>query len=99
VSDVIDNESEHRFELTRDGYTAHLTYATDGDRLTLIHTSVPEELEGHGLGGELVQAAVDRAKREGLTIVPVCRYARRWLRKHADALGDVQIDWSSEPLS
>jgi len=95
VSDVIDNPSASRFELTRDGHTAELTYMLEGARLTLIHTGVPEELEGHGIAGQLVQAAVDRARRDGLTIAPWCPYARRWLRKHAAELGDVVIDWKA----
>jgi predicted GNAT family acetyltransferase len=94
VSDVIDNGSEHRFEATVDGHTGELTYSIDGDRITLIHTGVPDELEGKGVAGRLVQAAVDRARRDGLTIVPVCRYARHWLRKHQADLTDVEIDWS-----
>ena len=60
---------------------------------------MPEELAGHGFAGQLVQAAVDRARREGLTIIPICPYARRWLRKKVDELDDVKIDWSQEPLS
>jgi predicted GNAT family acetyltransferase len=99
MSDVIDNEAEHRFQVTMDGYTGELTYELQGDRLTLIHTGVPEELEGHGLAGQLVQAAVDRAKRDELTIIPICPYARRWLKKRESDLSDVKIDWAQEPLS
>lgn len=99
MGDVIDNGSKNRFEETREGHTAELTYSVDGDRLTLIHTEVPDALGGHGVGGELVAAALERAARDRLTIVPVCPYARNWLRKHTDAAGSVEIDWSSEPLS
>ena len=99
MSDVIDNEAEHRFQMTMDGHTGELTYELEGDRLTLIHTGVPEELEGHGLAGRLVQAAVDRAQRDELTIIPICPYARRWLKKRENDLTDVKIDWAQERLS
>jgi predicted GNAT family acetyltransferase len=99
VSDVNDNTSESRFEVAHDGFTGDLTYSLEGDTITLIHTGVPEEMSGHGYAGQLVQAAVDRARRDKLTIIPVCPYARRWLRKNVDDLGDVAIDWSQEPLS
>lgn len=95
MSDIIDNVAEGRFEVTRDGHTAELTYSVDGDRITLIHTGVPDELEGRGVAGELVRTAVERARREKLTIAPWCPYARRWLRKHAAELGDVPIDWKA----
>ena len=46
-----------------------------------------------GVGGRLVTAAVDRAAREGLTIVPFCPFARGWLQRHPEVAGRVTIDW------
>jgi predicted GNAT family acetyltransferase len=93
VSDVVDNAAEERFEFTGDGHLAELVYHVHGDRLTLIHTEVPEALGGRGIGGILVQAALDRAQRDHLTIVPNCPFARGWLEKHPDAAAGVTIDW------
>jgi len=44
-----------------------------------------------------VSAALGIARDEGLTIVPWCPFARRWLREHPDRIGDVTIDWKSQP--
>lgn len=93
TNEIVDNPAEQRFETTRDGSTAELVYRVHGDRLVLIHTGVPDELGGHGVGGELVQAALQRARNEHLTVVPLCPYARHWLETHPDAIGDVAIDW------
>ena len=90
---VSDNQSESRFELWVDGLLAELPYRRNGKRLVLIHTEVPEQLEGRGLGGALVMAAVDRAAHEGLTVVPLCPFARGWLQRHPDVAGRVDIDW------
>ena len=90
---VTDNQAESRFEIRSGGYLAELIYHRHGNRLVLIHTEVPEELERHGIGGRLVTAAVDRAAREGLTIVPYCPFARSWLERHPDVAGRVTIDW------
>ena len=81
---VTDNTDASRFELTVDGHLAELAYRLDGDRLVLVHTGVPDELGGRGLGGVLVRAALDRAAAEDLTIVPRCPFARSWLEKHPD---------------
>ena len=93
MSDVVDETADERFVLVDDGHTAELVYHVHGDRLTLIHTEVPDELGGRGVGGRLVEAALERARRDGITLVPSCPFARSWLEKHRDALDGVTIDW------
>ena len=94
-ADVIDNTDASRFELRADGQFAELVYRIRGDRLVLVHTEVPVELEGRGIGGRLVTAALDRAAREGLTLVPLCPFARGWLERHPEAASKVVIEWGS----
>jgi uncharacterized protein len=94
VPQVTDNQSESRFEFRVGGLLAELKYHRNGNRLVLIHTEVPAELEGRGIGGRLVTAAIDRAARQGLTIVPLCPFARGWLERHADEAAKSTIDWS-----
>jgi len=88
---VVDNAAAGRFEVTIDGHLAELVYRTEGDRLVLVHTEVPEELGGRGLGGHLVEAAIARAAADGLTIRPECPFARGWLEKHPEAHAGVDI--------
>jgi uncharacterized protein len=97
MTDVVDNPGRSRFEVHVDGHTGELVYELDGSRLVLIHTGVPDELEGRGLAAELVRAAIARARREHLTIVPWCPYARRWLRQHPDDVQGIEIDWKTFP--
>jgi predicted GNAT family acetyltransferase len=94
-AEVIDNAGDSRFELRAGGKLAELVYRLRGNRLVLIHTEVPAEFEGHGIGGRLVSAAVDRAAREGLTLVPLCPFARGWLERHPEAAGQAAVDWDS----
>ena len=95
MADIVDDPTHHRFELTEEGHVAELVYEVGDGQLVLVHTGVPDELGGRGIGGRLVQAAVDRAAREGLTIVPHCPYARSWLEKHPTEAGAVTIDWAA----
>jgi hypothetical protein len=90
---VTDNPSAKRFELVEDGQLAELVYRFDGDRMVLIHTEVPEELEGRGLGGQLVRAAIEHAAARGIILVPRCPFARGWLERHPDEAGRVTIEW------
>jgi uncharacterized protein len=90
---VTNNEAASRFELEVDGRLTELDYRRNGKRLVLIHTEVPVELEGRGIGGMLVSAAVDHAAREGMTVVPLCPFARSWLERHADVAARAPVDW------
>lgn len=94
---VSDNPAESRFQATIDGHLAVLDYVLDGSRLVLVHTGVPDELGGQGLGGKLVRAALGRAVAEGLTLVPRCPFARGWLEKHPDEAAAASIDWPGSP--
>ena len=89
---VTDAADASRFEATVEGHTGVLEYRLEGNRLVLVHTEVPDELEGRGVGSRLVRAAVARAEAEGLTIVPVCQFARSWLEKHPDDAARVAIE-------
>jgi uncharacterized protein len=91
---VTDNQDAFQFEARADGEVAVLTYRLRAGRLVLTHTRVPGSLEGRGIGGKLVLAALDRARQDGLTIVPLCPFARSWLERHPDAARDVTIDWA-----
>jgi predicted GNAT family acetyltransferase len=94
--DVRDDRDSGRFVVDHNGSTAELTYTAEV-RLILAHTEVPLCLEGRGLGGQLVRAAVSRARSEHLTLVPTCPFARRWLRDHPEATEGVTIDWATTP--
>ena len=94
-AEFIDDPGASQFGLRADGWLAELVYRIRGDRLVLIHTEVPLELEGRGIGGRLVTAAVDRAMRDGLTLVPLCPFARGWLERHPEAASRAVIDWDS----
>jgi len=86
-----------RFVFTDGAAEAELLFERDGDRLVLVHTGVPDELGGRGVGGALVRAAVEWAGKTGLTVVPWCPFTRRWLRDHPDVAREATIDWSSRP--
>jgi uncharacterized protein len=93
VPQIVDNERKSRFETTVDGHVAELTYRRRGTRLVLIHTGVPDELEGQGIGSALVAAAVADARGRDLRLVVQCPFAAEWLRRHPDAVDGLEIEW------
>lgn len=91
--DPVDNPARRRFEVTVDGHLAELTYQRRDHRLVLVHTGVPDEVEGRGVGGALVRAAVDAAAADDLVLVPRCPFARGYLERHPDLAARVRIEW------
>jgi hypothetical protein len=41
TSDVVNDPSQHRYQLTVDGHTAAAHYETAGGVITFVHTEVP----------------------------------------------------------
>jgi predicted GNAT family acetyltransferase len=94
---ITNDEAHHRLTWSKDGASAELVYHLSGQRLTLVHTEVPEVFEGKGVGTALVRTALDWAQRDGLIVLPWCPFARRWMRAHPEALDGLHIDWESTP--
>jgi uncharacterized protein len=92
---VVDDTAASRFVIREDGTEAELVYLVEGDRLLLLHTEVPVEWGGRGIAGRLVQAALERARANALTVVPWCPFARRWLGDHPAKAAAVDIDWET----
>jgi uncharacterized protein len=66
------------FYIDEDGeWIAELTYVRSDDTLTIDHTEVAEKLRGEGIGEDMVRAAVEYARENGLKIKPACPYARK----------------------
>ena len=92
---VLDDAGDNRFVLQQDGGLSELVYRVNGNRLVLVHTEVPEAIRGRGIAGRLVQAAIERAAAEGMTVVPLCPYVRKWLGAHSEVSATVAIDWGA----
>ena len=83
---IRDNADERRYETRVGDALAVLEYEREDNRITLIHTGVPKELEGHGIAGKLAQFALDDARKQGLEVVPECTYVQSYLRRHPDQM-------------
>src|SRR5467141_4080409 len=81
---VIQNEEARRFELYINGLRALLTYHLSPDRIVLLHTEVPQSLEGQGLAAKLTRFALDFARANHLRVVPRCPYVSSFIRKHTE---------------
>jgi predicted GNAT family acetyltransferase len=78
------NNGANRFELEVEGHVAFIDYTLKRELLFLIHTEVPEALQGKGIAGIIVQKTFEYAKKNGYQIVPLCPYVRTYLERHPE---------------
>jgi hypothetical protein len=82
---IADAPGRQRFEANLDGELAgFLVYRSRKGLLALIHTEVEERFEGHGVGGRLARFALDRARADGLAVLPFCPFVNDWLKRHRE---------------
>jgi len=56
---------------------AEMTFTMAGDtRMIIDHTDVSDVLRGKGAGKQLVEAAVQHARKNNLKILPLCPFAK-----------------------
>ena len=84
MGDIVNNKADHRFELVVDGHLAAAFYKIDGNVITFIHTEVPPELGGRGVGSKLVQGALDQVRASGMKVIADCPFVKAWIGKHSE---------------
>jgi len=81
---ITNNELAGRFEISCEDSMALLEYDLTGKLMTLVHTEVPKELGGKGLGGMLVKTALDYASHNNLCVVAHCEFAQSYIVRHKE---------------
>jgi predicted GNAT family acetyltransferase len=81
---VSNNKAQHRYELTVDGHIAASYYEISGGVITFVHTEVPPELGGKGIGSKLIKGALDQVRVEGLKVIAQCPFVKAYMEKHPD---------------
>lgn len=64
---------------------AEVSYSKAGtDRIIIDHTQVADELRGQNAGVEMVKEAVAYARAKGISIIPLCPFARSVFDKNPE---------------
>jgi predicted GNAT family acetyltransferase len=79
-----DNEERERFELDVDGTIAFVVYRKSPGAITLVHTEVPPELGGRGVGSRLARATLDAVRAQGRVLSVECEFIRSFMAKHPE---------------
>ena len=84
TADIRDNTAQHRFELDADGGTAVMYYRLEPGVITLMHTEVPPELGGQGIGSALVRGVLELVRTRGLKVVAKCPFVAAYMGRHPE---------------
>ena len=80
------NEEAQRYEVKIDEQLAVLTYKRQGNHIIFLHTGVPAVLAGHGIASKLASFALEEARSQKLTVVPMCPFVADYIRHHQEYL-------------
>ena len=82
---VIENTEENRFELALDGDDiAAAYYRVEDGNVVLIHTEVPFEYSGQGIGTELATGVFDLIRQSGRQAVLKCSFMAKFYTSHRE---------------
>ena len=90
ANDVRDNTAKSRYELDVDGHVAFVDYRLAPGKIVLLHTEVPRELGGRGIGSILAEGTLDAVRAKGLKAEIRCDFLDAYVKKHpeyADLVG------------
>lgn len=87
---VTENPRKHRFELSVDGALAVAEYRTQGGKLVLTHTEVPEQLSGQGVGSKLAKGVFEALRGSGRRAVLECSFMANYAERHPEVADVVE---------
>ncbi len=81
---VTNNTVQQQFEVHQDGELAVLQYRFHEGVIWLMHTEVPEKLEGKGIASALAHYGLEWAKTNGMAAKVICPFVALYLKRHPE---------------
>ena len=81
---VINNVENQQFQAKVHEELAYLEYRWLKKDLALMHTFVPESLEGRGLASALAKFSLEYAKEKNLQVIVYCPFVATYLKRHPE---------------
>ncbi|GAB4242954.1 MAG: GNAT family N-acetyltransferase [Ekhidna sp.] len=77
------NEAQDQFELEHEGKKAFIAYKIGkSGNWYLVHTEVPDEWEGQGVGHKLVRETLNYLEEMQVKIIPSCPFVKSFIKDH-----------------
>jgi uncharacterized protein len=86
-AEIKDNREMHRFELPLEGGALAVSYYKEEDgRVVLLHTEVPHELSGQGIGSRLARGVFESLRTKGRRVIAKCPFMAAYASRHPEYL-------------
>lgn len=94
--EIINNTQQQQFEVHSEGEIAILVYRFYKNDIALMHTEVPEKLEGKGIASALAKHALEWAKAEKKKVMVYCPFVASYINRHPQYNDLVDKSYTSE---
>ena len=84
MPDVRHQPDASRFVIDTGHGEAELVYRRQPDRITFVHTFVPQAARGEDRGTALVRAGLAFARENDLGVVPACPFVKAYMEAHPE---------------
>lgn len=81
---LVMNEEDHQFEMEVDGKKAIIVYEQKDNVIKLLHTEVPQELEGRGIATAIIEKTLMYIKDNNLRLIPLCPMVVAYIKRHPE---------------
>ena len=81
---LIDNKEHKQYEYRLDQYVPHISYKKKGKTIALLHTNIPSELRGKGVGSMLVKDVLEDISNQNLQLIPLCSFVARYIKNNPE---------------
>jgi uncharacterized protein len=86
LGQINDNVEMRRFEMPIGDELAVSYYSTEGNRTTLLHTEVPPQFSGQGVGSQLAHEVFEVLRKRGQRVIAKCPFMAKYAAKHPEYL-------------
>lgn len=85
------NQKNHgAFYLMQNGeQVGEMVIGVSDSNLTVFHTEIMPQAEGHGLAMKLLDAMAAYAREHQLMVIPLCAYVHAQFKKHPETYADI----------
>lgn len=82
---LIHNKEKKQYEFHIENHIPKIEYIVNNlQNVYLTHTEVPRELEGKGVGKQLVEKVLIDIEKNGMHVVPLCPFVSAYIRRNPE---------------